>query len=152
MKSIGTMVLLLSSFLGCATAPPPRDVGDLLNEARANEVAAFAKNRGQRLRAVGVVTATGLDQFTQVATSGVYWGFGLATTQAGQVAVVYPYVAMAGAAGNPYDLVRCYFAPSRAAEVGRVTRGTRLVVHGIFDQYAHQPPALTLILSSCMIE
>lgn len=149
-RTIFGMVLVLSACLGCATAPP-RDVGDLLNETRSNEVAAFAKNRGE-MRVSGVVTATGLDQFTQVVGTGVPLGFGLATVAARQQTVIYPYVSLAGQRGNPYDLVRCYFAPSQAAEVGRVTRGARLVIRGHFDQYARQPPALTLILSSCTIE
>ena len=147
MKEVRRMVLLLAAIMGCATAPP-RDVGDLLSEARANEVAAFGKNRTQRLRVTGVVAATGLDQYL----SAVARTNGLGYIEATQQAVTYPYLLLSGQSGSPYDMVRCYFASASAEEVGRVTRGTRLVVRGTFDQYFHQPPVLTLVLNSCDIE
>jgi len=46
----------------CATAPPS-GVAPLLNEARQNEIAAYAKNRETYLSAVGVVLQTGMDSY-----------------------------------------------------------------------------------------
>jgi hypothetical protein len=137
--------------LDCVSTPV-RDVSSLLDEARQNEVAAYAKHRESYVGVVGVVLKTGLDQFSQLALSGSGWGPAWANVTAQEDIITFPYVVLGGSRGDSRDVVKCYFGKDDADKVGRIARGACLTVHGRFLQYVHVGKVLALVLDSCRAE
>jgi hypothetical protein len=141
------LIAAMTIATGCATGPA-HDVAPLLEEARRNEVAAYGKYRDHDIRVTGVVVQTGLDQSTQVVAD--YGVYGAVTAR--RENTIHPFIMLGDAARASGDAVRCYFAADEAAEIGKVTRGSRLILRGTFHQYAHDGARLLLVLSACARE
>ena len=125
----------------------------LLNEARQNEVAAFAKYKGETLRVDGVAVHTGIDHFEHVVADGYGMGYGYGVgLSARRVFVAYPFVVLGDAGGKSADLVKCYFGTDDAEAVGRLNPGMRMILRGRFNQYVRDAGRLILMLGECSIE
>jgi len=144
--------VLLATLLsgGCATAPLT-SVAPLLDEARQNEVAAFAKNRDRSLRVVGIVLQTGMDAYSRVVADGIGYGWGISVS-AREELEHYPYAIVGDDQTPAPDFLKCLFSPQDADSVGRLKPGMKVTFEGRFLQYVHDQGRMVLVLSNCSLD
>lgn len=139
-------IVALATLGGCAHGPVV-DVGPLGAEARANEVAAYARHKDRTVWVHGVVESTGLRDVAHVEFSG--YGYPVSGRR---VVQPYPFVRLRDAAGTSTDLVVCYFEPDEAADVGQVTTGMAVTVLGDFQQYALTGAQVLIVMRHCALK
>lgn len=143
---------LLTTLLcvGCATAPLT-GVAPLLDEARQNEVAAFAKNRDRSLRVVGIVLQTGMDAYNRVVADGIGYGWAVSVS-AREELEHYPYAIVGDAQTPSPDFLKCLFSLQDAESVGRLRPGMKVILEGKFHQYVQDQGRMILVLSDCSLD
>jgi hypothetical protein len=134
----------------CATAPPS-GVAPLLNEARQNEIAAYAKNRDRSLRAVGIVLQTGMDSYNRVVADGFAYGWAVSVSAREEVEH-YPYAIVGDEQTPSPDIIKCLFSTDDADLVGKLRPGMKISFEGRFHEYVHDQGRLILVLSTCSLD
>ena len=135
----------------CATAPST-GVAPLLNEARQNEIAAYAKNRDRSLRAMGIVLQTGMDSYNRVVADGYAFAPGLISLSAREEIEHYPYAIVGDERTPSPDIIKCLFSTDDTDLVGKLKPGMKIFFVGRFHQYVHDQGHLILVLSNCSLE
>jgi hypothetical protein len=141
-RAVGGLLLLGLFASGCATEV---SLASAIDAGRANELAATAEYRAERLLIYGVVTQTGLKRV----------GGALGEYKPGYVTVsptqtAYPYLyAQDPVRGQAGGRLLCFFEPSELRDVAAVGVGQRVEVTGNFQQYSDR--GATLVLSGCKL-
>jgi hypothetical protein len=144
----GRAAIFMTLLCGACATAPPTGVAPLLNEARQNEIAAYAKNRERNLSAVGVVLLTGMEDFRRVvAEPYAGWRF-----SAREILEHYPYAIVGDERTPSPDVVKCLFPTDDADLVGKLKPGMKITFEGRFHQYVHDQGHLILVLSNCSLD
>jgi hypothetical protein len=141
---------MLLALLGTGCASAPLAIAPLIQQGRANVLAATAELSGRWLSVTGVVTETGLRSVEQFRAERVYptlWSNVTLTRES----VGIPYAAVRDAkAGAGSGLVFCYFPTEAMAAVGRLQPNMPVVMSGQFQEYAAE--GSMLVLTACELD
>ena len=152
---LATPIVAVVVTSGCMASQPIHEVAPLLEEARQNELAAYAKRREHKLRVAGVVVYAGMAHARSVvATVNDFdYGWGVGGVRATEHYVPSPYVVLVDAMAKGGDAVKCYFWSDDLDSASRVVVGTRITVRGGFYQYYRDDRGrLVMVLSGCEVE
>jgi hypothetical protein len=140
--------LLASLVAGCWGSVPVANVAPLLEEGHQNQLAAYSKHRGERLRIAGVVAEAGINHYGKV-VGGVS---GINEVTAYKQGVPYAYLVLVDRQNPGRDHVLCIFPDDDVKDPGRLNQGSQVVVRGRFERYLDDRRGLGLVLQSCELE
>jgi len=144
-RAVGGLLLLGLFASGCAEEV---SLASAIDAGRANELAATAEYRGQRLRVFGVVTQTGLKRVGGAIGEITAGAWGSAAVNIRQSSTAYPYLyAQDPVRGPAGGRLLCFFEPSELEDVASVSVGQRVEVTGNFQQSSDR--GATLVLQGC---
>jgi len=148
--TLASALLTVVLFQGCATAPLT-GVAPLLDEARQNEVAAYARNRDRSLHVMGIVFQTGMDAYNRVYADGFAYGHWVSLSAREEIEH-YPYMIVGDERAPSDGAIKCFFSTRDADVVGRLQPGMKVTFEGRFHQYVNDQGRMILVLSNCSLD